>query len=214
MQAARPTLPDFLSNRAADNWEPLIAIAAAAGGDWLIRANDAAQALTGTSATSDSVGIELLRGIREAFDAEAHDRLPTARLIERLVADDTARWTAFSRGRPITSAQIAKLLGRYGITPGTVRIGSTTAKGYRREQFDEAFLRYLPALPAKTAFPAVTPSQPHEKQPFGDIAPRHIGEPVTAAESSQALDSPTMLPRDGSKTENPVPEASPWSIEL
>jgi hypothetical protein len=39
---------------------------------------------------------------------------------------------------------IAKLLSHYDIKPRTVRFdGGETAKGYRREQFEEAFSRYL-----------------------------------------------------------------------
>ena len=44
---ARPELPDELDDRAADGWEPLLAIAAAAGGDWPARARRAALALSG-----------------------------------------------------------------------------------------------------------------------------------------------------------------------
>jgi putative DNA primase/helicase len=34
IRAARPSMPDGLHDRAQDNWEPLIAIADLAGGDW------------------------------------------------------------------------------------------------------------------------------------------------------------------------------------
>jgi hypothetical protein len=39
------------------------------------------------------------------------------------------------------------LLGRFKIVPGTIRIGATTAKGYRLEQFGETFDRYLKEPP-------------------------------------------------------------------
>jgi putative DNA primase/helicase len=214
LQAARPMLPDFLSNRAADNWESLFAIAAAAGGDWPTSANEAARTLTGSSQTADSVGIELLVDIAEAFNTSGCDRLTTVRLIERLTADDTARWVDYSRGRPITAAQIAKLLKRYGIAPSTVRVGDSTAKGYRREQFADVFVRYLPASPPKTVPLAVTTSQACKNTAFSDSAGGHMRDDVAAAECFQALDPPALLPCDGFKTQDPAHEANRWRMEL
>jgi putative DNA primase/helicase len=46
VQQARPVMPDQLSDRAADNWEPLFAIAACAGEVWLMRVEQAALALS------------------------------------------------------------------------------------------------------------------------------------------------------------------------
>ena len=43
-------VPDGLNDRAADNWEPLLAIADRAGGDWPERARKAALALSGNGA--------------------------------------------------------------------------------------------------------------------------------------------------------------------
>jgi len=49
----------------------------------------------------------------------------------------------FQNGRCITEPQLAKELRKFKIKPGTVRIGETTGKGYKREQFDEVWNRYL-----------------------------------------------------------------------
>jgi len=46
LAAARPELPDELGDRAQDVWEPLLAIAELAGGDWPERARTAAVALS------------------------------------------------------------------------------------------------------------------------------------------------------------------------
>jgi hypothetical protein len=184
------------------------------GEDWPMSAYEAARTLTGSSETTDSVGIELLRDMREAFNVEACDRLTTSRLIERLVTDDTARWADYSRGRSITSAQIAKLLKRYGFAPGTGRLGDTTAKGYRREQFAEVFNRYLLPLSPTTGVPAVTASQANEDRALGDITTRNMGGDVTAASNTEPLDSLTLLRCDGSRTQNRTNEAMPWRIEL
>jgi hypothetical protein len=48
------------------------------------------------------------------------------------------------------------------LTPGTIRTASGTAKGYKLEQFSDAFARYLPAAVNQT----VTPSQTNESAAF------------------------------------------------
>src|SRR5262249_48028773 len=56
-----PDLPDGIEDRAADIWEPLIAIADEAGGDWPKRARAAAVSLTGSAkAEIQTKGVELL----------------------------------------------------------------------------------------------------------------------------------------------------------
>ena len=50
LTAAQSEIPDSLNDRAADNWEPLLAIADLAGGDWPEAARRAARALSGADA--------------------------------------------------------------------------------------------------------------------------------------------------------------------
>ena len=57
-----------------------------------------------------------------------------------------AEWRA-SKGaspKPLTPNQLARLLKPFGIAPtGTIRVGTRTAKGYNRHQFEGAWQRYL-----------------------------------------------------------------------
>ncbi|MDR3415612.1 MAG: DUF3631 domain-containing protein [Nevskia sp.] len=216
LRAARPSLPETLHNRAADNWEPLFAIAHAAGGSWAERVAAAVQSLIGAGHVPDSTGTELLRDIRSAFDAEHCDRLYTTRLIERLIADDAAYWAEYDRGKPITGPQIAKLLKRYGIAPGTIRTGDGTAKGYKREQFADAFARYLPASTPQSGFSTVTPSQADTAKASSDFSSRHIGAAVTAAETAETGAVAALLPCDGSRPSNPPQDTAGmcWRVEL
>src|SRR5262249_54081591 len=56
-----PDLPDQLDDRAQDIWEPLLAIADLAGGDWPARARTAALELsTGEEREDDSLNVRLL----------------------------------------------------------------------------------------------------------------------------------------------------------
>src|SRR5262249_18269866 len=63
LREARPPLPDTLDDRAAEIWEPLIAIADLAGGTWPTEARQAAIALHGAGGEDESVGVMLLHAI-------------------------------------------------------------------------------------------------------------------------------------------------------
>lgn len=152
---ARPALPDALNDRAQDNWEPLLAIADCAGGDWPKRARDAALALSGAEQESVSLSTELLADIREVFDSKRESSISTADLIAALCDDDEKSWATYNRGQPIKPRQLSKRLAEYGIASKTIRISSySTPKGYERAQFEDAFTRYL--SPATSTTPQQT----------------------------------------------------------
>jgi putative DNA primase/helicase len=139
----RPALPDALHDRAQDNWEPLLAIAELAGGDWPQKARHAALTLSGSSEDGGTIGNELLADIREVFESKPCAKISTADLIATLCDDDEKAWATYNRGKPITPRQIAKKLKEYGIASKNVRINFGVAKGFENEQFREAFARYL-----------------------------------------------------------------------
>ena len=159
ISAARPTLPESLSDRARDNWEPLFQIAQVAGGDWPERAQYAALKLSREEEGSKTVGAELLSDIHEAFASKKTDRLSSADIINFLCDDDEKRWATYNRGFPITPTQVAKRLREYAICSNTIRVHGTTAKGYFLRQFTDAFARYVFA-DQSTDSSAVTPELP------------------------------------------------------
>lgn len=142
---ARPQVPETLHDRAADCWEPLIAIADLAGGDWSKRAREAAKQLSGTVQDDESVRTELLRDVRDVFARTRSERIGSAALCDALAADVEGRWREYAHGKPITPRQLARLLRPFSIVPSTVRSDDSTAKGYKREDFADAFGRYLPS---------------------------------------------------------------------
>ncbi|WP_308812086.1 DUF3631 domain-containing protein [Pseudomonas oryzihabitans] len=156
IRTARPSEVDGLNDRANDCWEPLLAIAEMAGGNWPRLARLAAVTLHGLEEEAPSIGAELLASIREAFDGRRAERLSTADLLYALAEDEEAPWAAWNRGRPMTPHQLSNRLSEFGIKSSTQRIGPKTAKGYKREQFQEAFNRYLSADTPNTS---VTPLQ-------------------------------------------------------
>lgn len=148
MRRARPDLPSKLNDRAQDNWEPLLAIADLAGGEWPERARKAALALSGSADDHGAVGTELLADIREVFETKDTNKISTSDLIRALCADDEKPWATYNRGNPIKPRQVAKKLKEYGVTSKNLRIAQSVTKGFECTQFSDAFSRYL-ATPSK-----------------------------------------------------------------
>jgi putative DNA primase/helicase len=167
LKAAQPRIPEELNDRAADNWEPLLAIAELAGCDWPEAARQAARALNGASeADSQSIRVELLADIRQVFAKLKVDRIFSATLVTELVSDEEGRWASYGEaGRPIKARQVARLLSDFGIRPQALR-GEKVLKGYLRESFTDAFTRYLPDPPILSVTPKQTNdiNRLHEKR--------------------------------------------------
>ncbi len=144
-QAADPSIPDELHDRAADNWRSLLAIADRAGGVWSRKARQAALELsTGRAGEADTMRTLLLSDIRDLFHSRNGDRFKSEALAGLLAGMNDRPWPTFDRGRPITPAGIARMLKPFEIFPGTIRIGNETPKGYTLLALEDAFSRYLP----------------------------------------------------------------------
>ena len=135
------TVPEQLNDRAADAWEPLVAIAEAAGEHWAARARLAAVALSGAEDYELSVGIRLLADIRDAFDEQGSDHLPTASLLDLLHEMEDAPWGDWY-GKPLSARSLAKLLEPYRVRPLQRRIRGQPQRGYWRSEFEDAWARY------------------------------------------------------------------------
>ena len=138
-------MPTEISDRDADCWEPLLAIADAAGGDWSQLARDAAVYLVrrGRERALTS-GVELLQHVYEAFEDD--DRLWTEKLLGHLTSRDESPW-ADIKGHALTDRGLANLLKPYQIRSRQVRIGELSRKGYLAEDFHDAWGRYLSPPP-------------------------------------------------------------------
>jgi hypothetical protein len=140
LRRARPDIPLDLSDRAADVWEPLIAIADLAGGDWGTRARRAAVTMMRGRAFSDPA-IDLLRDLRDEVLAEETESIvPTKAILDKLTALDDRPWATFSQGRVMTSRALSVLLGRFQVSP--VRL--ERFRGYCRDALEGLIFRYLP----------------------------------------------------------------------
>ncbi|WP_226358783.1 DUF3631 domain-containing protein [Pseudonocardia sp. ICBG601] len=150
LEAAEPVMP--VEDRAADTWEPLIAIADHAGGHWPERARQAILALQEDSAGDDrSERIRLLADCHAAFGDE--QALPTMRLLQQLRADPEAPWADYGpRGEGLTAMRLGKLLAEYDIQSTQMRLpGLGKVRCYQRDVFGDAWRRYTPDLVTDSA---------------------------------------------------------------
>jgi hypothetical protein len=140
---AAPAMP--VEDRAADTWEPLIAVADLAGQAWPDLARAAVLALVDeTTAEGDqSDTSRLLADIRAAFDATGATVLPTDSLLCHLRSDPEAPWADLGVGG-LTAMRLGQMLREYGITSSNHRFPDRQAKGYARVDFADAWSRYLP----------------------------------------------------------------------
>jgi putative DNA primase/helicase len=135
LRTARPALPEALNDRAQDNWEPLLAIADLAGGDWPKAARDAALKLSGDAETgTSSLSTQLLADIKVAFEAARTIRMTSAEMVEALTKDATGNWAEFGKtGKPLTQKKLASMLSGFDIKP------TGNPRGYGLSAFRDAF---------------------------------------------------------------------------
>ena len=90
---ARPEMPAGVDDRDADIWEPLLAVADIAGGDWPNQAREAAKALVAVAREVEpSLNIRLLADLRTVFGDE--EQMTTKQILAELCA---ARGCALER---------------------------------------------------------------------------------------------------------------------
>jgi hypothetical protein len=173
LQHAQPVMP--LEDRAADTWEPLVAIADLAGGDWPARARDAAQVMTVAEAQQEedaSAGVRLLADLRQIFQAADAEALYTSTILDRLHTLEDAPWADWY-GRPLSTRELAKLLRPYQVRSKSVREHGTGAslKGYARADLHDAWQRYV--VPTPQATHATQEEEPAAQAPRPDVADAH-----------------------------------------
>jgi len=136
---AEPRMP--VEDRAADTWEPLVAVADTCGGNWPERARTAARLITtAAEATEDEVStnILLLGHVRDAFRERGVSFLPSGELCDVLCAIEEAPWHDWE----LTPSKLGYRLRDYGVRTEHDKTGRR--RGYRIEAFRDAWERFLP----------------------------------------------------------------------
>ena len=149
--AAEPDMPDGVTDRAAEIWEPLLAIADAAGGHWPTAARNACTHFVLQSTQTDtSTGIALLADLRTLYTRHNTDRLPTKTLIADLLDLDESPWGDLD-GKPLDGRRMARELARFGVRPIVYKTAEGATRGYtinptdKQHGLTDAWERYLPA---------------------------------------------------------------------
>lgn len=162
VDGAFPDMPDGITDRPADVWEPLLAVADAAGGTWPDRARQACVDLV-TAVNEDdraSLGVKLLTDLRDhVFPGE--DTVSTVEILHLLNGLEESPWGDLD-GRPLNARTLSKTLKEYvtakskPISPRPLRIGGQIVKGYHRDDLTDAWNRYCPP-PPESPVTSVTP---------------------------------------------------------
>ena len=104
LRDAFPVMPSEIVDRQADIWEPLFAIAEAAGPTWFEKVRVSAIALvTVARGKAQSLGVLLLKHLKAVF-GEA-DRMWTDDILKALLAMEEAPWSDI-RGKPLDARSL------------------------------------------------------------------------------------------------------------
>lgn len=137
---AHPLIPGQLDDRAADVWEPLLAIADRFGAGWSARARLAAVGLMserGAASTASTLSLLLLRDCRAVFELLAAERVSSADMVRWLLETNEA-WQDVD-GRALDQRSLAELLRAWQVSPEKIRFGRQTLQGYLRQRFVAAW---------------------------------------------------------------------------
>lgn len=172
---ARPSIPDELDDRAADCWEPLLAIADALGGDWPRRARDAAISLSASRGQEDfSPAVRLLFDIWSIFEEKGVPSLPSTDLLSELRMIEDAPWATW-RGKGLDSYGLATFLKPFGVHHRKLRVGKRTPWGYEKADFLDAWRRYPPQGGTSGTHGTTAPAHPMSLVPTVPDVPDAAG---------------------------------------
>lgn len=139
LAGVEPDMPESVTDRQQDAWEPLVAVADEAGGVWPQLARAACLELC-AAAEDEAHDVQLLADIKTVFtDMPDQPFLRSVQLVAALKDCDESPW----RDEDMTPHRLARALRTFGVRP---RPGpGHTARGYYRDDFADAFARYVPA---------------------------------------------------------------------
>ncbi len=163
-----PAVPCLNNDRAEDNWRALITIADVIGGEWPELARTAAKVLTNTDSNDDDLALTLLKDINQiATDRQWNKTIFSKDLCEALNDLSDKPWPSMRGDKGINPYTLSKFLKPFSLVSGSRRFSNSkaTAKGYKKDKFDEVYQRYCVDTPKLSG----TPAQPAADQPISQI---------------------------------------------
>lgn len=200
LSAAEPEMP--VEDRAADTFEPLVAVADAAGGHWPATARAACQALVEAADEADqdrSHGVRLLADIKDIFTDHRVSFLPSQQLVNGLRGIDESPWGDFELSR----SKLSYRLNEFGIK--TRHNAAGTARGYRLEDFKDAFCRYTRQIPSEPSESQVKNGLTSDVPEGSDISKRQTGSKRQAENALSSGILTVLTGSDGAAAENEPP---------
>ena len=166
------TFPNALHDRARDAWESLLAIANVAGGGWPGRAWKACEHFAATSGGDEDGAREMLLGdLYDIFEAaDWPEGIPSATIVERLVAMESRPWPEWKRGKQLTMKALGDLLKPFEIKPRQLgkQADGSNRRGYHLADFRKDWASYFPE---RVGIQSAIPLQPRETRVIRDSQP-------------------------------------------
>jgi hypothetical protein len=146
LREAQPQMPECLSDRAEDIWEPLLAIADSIGGDVPRLAREAARVLCGNTDDELGYGATQLAAIKKAVGDK--DRISSVDLINGLWEAE-ALPSKFMDGDEPNHKKVGRWLSKFvqsfgGKAAKVLKIDGQNARGYDMTEVKPLFDRYCP----------------------------------------------------------------------
>jgi hypothetical protein len=216
-----PKIPESLSNRDIDNWEPLLFVAELAGGDWPEQARAMVEELMETE-RRPTITVRLLSSIWKIFQPDPR-KPPTAFITSRelkasLIAHLDEDWATINNGRPITYEYLRERLSHLLAPPGSQSRYYYDNKGQRHHEHGYSFVQFKGAndrylggihpltLPERPGAHGAVGSDPDEaSNPAGSSAPGRAPDERTAkpdpvqeaaSESSKSAEHVERVPHE------------------
>jgi hypothetical protein len=130
------------NDRFRDNYEPLLKIAACISKELEILVRDAAVRMVNSQYEENIGGERLLADIKLVLDTSKKKEVGTNELLALLCEHEDSVWRRYKANSSITAVDLARELSLFNIRPVRIR-NVTQMRGYKREQFQEAFMRYV-----------------------------------------------------------------------
>jgi Protein of unknown function (DUF3631)/Domain of unknown function (DUF3854) len=185
-----PDMPPGITDRNADIWEALLAVADLAGGHWPQTARcSAVAAVTDSRRMEPSLGIQLILDVSKFFEDKDVCSVVAAELCTYLKGIEEGPWSGYGlHQNGLTTRDLARLLKRYDIRSKNIRFYNGVFKGYTANQFVDACTRYAVQVPDEP----VQDEVPQENDPVQQVRPI----PPRAATSATTLQTENLLTKE------------------